>query len=208
MNSRNSLLIKAGVVLVILWAAVWGIMKVAGGMKASPEKVVALVESRPLDGLEDPEERKKVIGNLAKMLNELDGNEVGELFEDRRESGNRDDWFFSDMSEEEQWYFMELRMGRAFDQMMTSFNDMDPDERKRIVQRTLKDMERGGENGDARDRMRDRDPEMVDKIVNEGLRSYYQKASAETKLDLAPLMEEMQRNVGLGRGMRGGPRED
>ena len=33
-----------------------------------------------------------------------------------------------------------------------------------------------------------------------GLKAYYEDASVETKIDLAPLMEEMQRSMGKWRG--------
>ena len=51
--------------------------------------------------------------------------------------------------EEEQRFFMEKRIGKAFEQMMQAFNEMDREERKRIVERTLRDMRReGGERRD------------------------------------------------------------
>ena len=187
----------------MLWVSVWGIMKVAGGMRATPEKVMEFVEGNPLAEVTDPEERKKVIDKLAHMMNQLEPDEMSRMMDDdeerREERDRRGELLFGNMTEEEQWYFMEKRAGRAIEQMMLVFNAMDPVERKRIVQRTLKDMEQRGNNEDARSRMMEQDPELADKIVNEGLRAYYQKASAETKLDLAPLMEAMQRNVGLGR---------
>ncbi|NNE91926.1 MAG: hypothetical protein HKN23_09795 [Verrucomicrobiales bacterium] len=184
-------------------------MKIANGMRPSPEKVKTFVEGNPLSEIEDPEERKRLIGDLADMLNQLEPDELTQLVDPgERTENRRRDLFLDDMTEEEQWYFMEKRMGRAFDQMMAVFNDMDPEDRKRIVERTLRDMERRGDNEDARQRMLDEDPELADKIVNEGLRAYYQKASAETKLDLAPLLEEMQRNVGIGVRGRGDRKND
>ena len=48
--------------------------------------------------------------------------------------------------------------------------------------------------------MEEDDKEIFDKVVNSGMRAYYQEADADVKLDLAPLMEEMQaRMQGLRR---------
>ena len=37
--------------------------------------------------------------------------------------------------------------------------------------------------------------QLVQKMVNQGLNTFYAEASANAKLDLAPLIEQMQRNL-------------
>ena len=38
------------------------------------------------------------------------------------------------------------------------------------------------------------------KIIDQGLKSFYSEASADTKMDVAPILEQMQRNLqGFGR---------
>ena len=202
-SSRNSLLVKAGSALLVVWVLVWAGLKIARSMTPSPEKIAAYVDSHPLSEIEDPEERREVIGKVADMLNQLPPEDVGRL----AENGERDEdprrLFFEEMTEEEQRFFMEKRIGKAFNQMMQAFNEMDRDERKRIVERTLREMRReGGERRDGLERMEETDPEMADRIINEGLRAYYQEANAETKLDLAPVLEQMQLNIGGHGGRR------
>jgi len=207
--SGNGVFIKAAIVLLVLWSAVWGVSKIAGGMKPTPEKTIAFLEKNDLAEIEDPEQRKQVLGELADMLNGMDGAQVqdfqkqvfgdpeAENIEDRRNQ------FFDNLSPDEQWYFMERRIGRAFDQMMTAFNDMDRDERKKVVDQTLRRMRNDqSEDRQALERLEGRDREMFEKISNEGFRAYYEEASAETKMDLAPVLEEMQKHLGGGRGPR------
>lgn len=205
--SGNGVIVKAAVALLLLWAAVWGISKFVGGLRPTPEKTIAFIEENDLSKIDDPDKRMEVLGELADMLNAMEGDEVQafqeKMFADSEnpEEGRRR--LFENLTPEEQWYFMERRIGRAFDQMMQAFNDMDRDERKKVVEQTLKQMRReGGSDRGAIDRLEGQDREMVEKITNEGFRAYYEQATAETKLDLAPVLEEMQKNLGGGRGPR------
>lgn len=195
MTARNLLLVKGLVALLLVWGVAWGLMRWAGAARPTPEKVKAFVAEHDLSTIEDPEQRKRIIGELATLLNGLEPSEVRELEENAERDPRRD--FFRDLSPEEQFYFLERRVGRAFQQMMQSFNEMEREERKKIVDRSLKRMqeERGGPG-----RLEEADPEIADKITQAGLKAYYEDANAETKLDLAPLLEEMQRSMSMMRG--------
>ncbi|MCB1203738.1 MAG: hypothetical protein KDN18_05730 [Verrucomicrobiae bacterium] len=195
MSPRNLLLFKGIVALLLVWGVAWGLMRWAGAARSSPEKVIAFVREHPLSEVQDEEERKRIIEELARMLNSLEPSEIRELEETAGQNPRRD--FFEHMSPAEQLYFLERRVGRAFEQMMQSFNEMDREERRKIVERSLKRMEegRGAPAG-----LKETDPEIADKITQAGLKAYYEEANAETKMDLAPLLEEMQRSMSLMRG--------
>ena len=195
MSARNLLLVKGLVALTLVWGVAWGLMRWAGSARPTPEKVEAFVAENDLSAIEDPEERKRIIGELATMLNGLEPSEVRELEEKAGEDPRRN--FFRELTPDEQFFFLERRVGRAFQQMMQSFNEMEREERKKIVERSLKRMqeERGGPG-----RLEEADPAIAEKITQAGLKSYYEDANAETKLDLAPLLEEMQRSMSTMRG--------
>ena len=196
LSGRNGLLVRGLVALAVVWAVVWGVLRVTGAMKTSPEKVEAYIEENSLGEIEDPEERKRVIARMAKMLNQLEGGDLREMFgrEEAEEREGPPD-FVQAMTPEEQRYFMELRLGKAFEQMMVAFNEMERDDRKKIVERTLRQMRKNSEQAEGMNRLEDEDPEMAEKMINEGLKAYYQEASAETKIDLAPVLEQMQKNL-------------
>ena len=196
--TRHGLIVKAATALVVLWGIVWIGQRISRSMKPTPEKLEAYVEANPLSDTEDSAERRKIIGKVADMLNQLDPDDIRRVIEENERDPREE--FFLEMTPEEQRFFMEKRVGKAFDQMMQAFNDMERDERKRIVERTLKQMRQDGQRRDGLQRLEETDPAMAEKIIDEGLRAYYQGASAETKLDLAPVLEEMQRNLA------GGPR--
>ena len=194
---------KVGVVLAVIWGLVWGVMTMTGMFRETPEKVIAYIESNPLTEEEDPDKRMEIIGTLADKLNQLDHEQIRDFEQEpggRRDMGEK---FFRNMTPEEQHFFMEKRIGKAFNQMMQAFNDMEREERKRFVERTLTRMREDEGERVQLERLEEADPEATDRIVNEGLRAYYQEASAETKMDLAPLMEQMQRNLqGMGHRRR------
>lgn len=195
MSHRNRLLLKGIAALLVVWGVAYGLMRWAGAAKPTPEKVVAFVEEHPLSEISDPEERKRVIAGLADLLNGLEPSDMRELEERAGDDPRRN--ILGEMSPEEQLFFLERRVGRAFQQMMQSFNEMEREERKRIVERSLKRMkeERGGPA-----RLEEADPEIAERITQAGLKAYYEEANAETKLDLAPLLEEMQRSMSMMRG--------
>jgi hypothetical protein len=198
MNARNQILVRGLVSLAILWGVVSLIAKVAGSMKPTAEKVEAFQEKNPLSEIEDPEERKAHIAKVADMLNQMEADEVAKLNVRDEDDPRRD--FFTGMNGEEQLFFLERRVGRAFEQMMQSFNEMDREERKKIVERSLRRIREN--QGDGNRNLETEDPEIVEKIAEAGFKAYYSEASAETKIDLAPLMEEMQGVM----GHMGGPR--
>ena len=82
-------------------------------------------------------------------------------------------------------------MGRAFTQMMELFNQMDRAERKQMVERALAQMRKN--EGDRP--MDQATPEMIEKMAEAGMKSYFEDASSETKMDLAPLMDELQKTM-------------
>jgi hypothetical protein len=196
LSPRISLAIKGLGVLVLVWVSVWGVLKVAGFFEVTPEKVAVFMAERPIGGIADEAARRNWLDEVAGMVNQLDfeqrrefreGNEAG-----RRGEGEGSGGFWEELSREERMYFVDLTMGTAFKQMMKGFNEMDADERKAFVDRARADLVRQGRDPEM-ERLEREDEEMYDKIVNEGMESYYRDANADTKRDLAPLMEEMQR---------------
>ena len=85
---------------------------------------------------------------------------------------------------------------------MQSFNTMERDERRRIVEGALSQMQSDDNRRLRSERFEEEDQELANKIAEAGFKAYYSEASAETKIDLAPLIEEMQRTMSRMRGRR------
>lgn len=182
--------IKAVLLLALVWATVGGVILWARSRKPTPERLLAYVEGHPIEG-KSSKDRAAIIEETAEQLNGLS-------YEERRQFRiNRGlDSFFRTLNPDEQTRFLDLTLPEGFKQMMESLNKMDREKRKRFVERTLNEMQKQEDQetpDGARERFRE-DPN-AQKIIDQGLKSFYSEASAETKMDVAPILEQMQRNL-------------
>ena len=139
------------------------------------------------------EERASRVDSLADQMNQLSFAERQKLF---RNTGFQS--LTQQMTAEEKLSLMDKTLSRGMAQLMDAFNRMKPEERRRIVTQALENMKQRDEDGQA-PRPALSNPAMQ-KVIQTGFTSYLQNASAETKLDLAPLVEQMQIDMqGLAR---------
>ena len=94
------------------------------------------------------------------------------------------------MTEEERKRFLDLTLPVGFRQLMGALNKMNPEQRKKMVQRALRSLER--EEPEINDRI---NREAVQQMIAQGMDSFYQDADSEVKLDFAPVIEELQRST-------------
>jgi hypothetical protein len=187
--------------LVVIWAIAIAGYEIARHARVTPEKVRAYLESVDFSHL-SAADRAAAIQKLAAMLNALSLEERRSLRLDRTS-------WFNEMTESEKSEFLEATLPTGFKQMLAAFEDMTPDKRKRVVDQAMKQLQ------DARNNLADGQPpaagdngvglspELQEKVTRIGLQSYYSQSSAQTKAELAPLLEEMQRTMESGRMMRG-----
>ena len=131
-------------------------------------------------------DRVKTIRRAEDQLNEVSFEERQRL----QRSGVTHQ-FFRNLTPAEQAAFLDATLPADFKQMMEVFNNMEPAKRKKFVERALEEMKKHEGEGPPPDM----DNQMSQRVVGEGLKSFYSDASADTKLDLAPLIEQMQRNL-------------
>ena len=169
-----------------IFAAVW---IVAGSVilwtraaRPTPASLEAYIEKNSLESLA-PTQRAEVIDKVASQLNKLNFDQRQELRKtkvDRR--------LFEQMTAEERKRFLDLTLPEGFRQLMLALNKMDPAKRKKIVQRALDDIEK--EQPEATERI---DRVEVQKMISQGMDAFYSEASADVKLDFAPVIEQLQR---------------
>jgi len=200
-------LLYSGLALVAIWAVAVTGYTVAKNRKMTAEKVRAYVESVDLSKLSG-DARRKALEELARRLNALG------VEERRRARFERAgfDWF-EEMTEEEKSWFIDETMPTGFKQMIASFEELPDETRKRTIDQALRRLKEAQnqfamQEGAAVDTNAPAiSPELEAKIRTIGLQTFYSQSSAQTKAELAPVLEELQRSMKSGRMMhrRGRP---
>jgi hypothetical protein len=190
--------------VVVIWIIAMTGYFIARNSKPTAEKVRAYAESVDLKKLSGAE-RARAIRKLADKLNALSIEE--------RQRARMDevakDWF-EQMTEEEKAAFIEATMPTGFKQMLTAFEELPEERRRRTIDDTLRRLK------DTRARILAGEgvpeqtngapqisPELQAKIQTIGLKAFYSQSSAQTKAELAPVLEELQRVMESGRPFRG-----
>ena len=187
---KNDLL-KVGLTLVAIWALAAGIIAWARSAKPTAKSVAAYIQENNLAALSG-DRRTKTIHKVEDMLNRIPLDERQEL---QRRKITRT--FFEAMTPAEREAFLDATLPDGFRQLMESFNRMNPADRKRIVDNALTEMKK--HEGEQPPERSAEDARLAQHVVDQGLRSFYKDADSDVKLDLAPLIEQMQRNMQTGR---------
>lgn len=203
---RRSVILKAIIALALVWGVVWAVRTWAGSRKVTAERVEKEIKevefedwSANMGRSDDPAEREKEIRNIAEMINRLDFKEREKNRENR--SGEE---FYKKLSPEERTLFVDLTVMESMNRFMAALDELKPAERKRFVTQALREID-DGRTAEEMTRVRALGDNLLDRISEEGMRAYFTKASADTKLDLAPLLEAMNEVMQGMRGNQFGP---
>lgn len=195
------MLVWAACGLVAIWVLAFVGYTVSKNFKMTAEKVRAYVAAVDLSRL-SAAERASALKRLAEMLNRLSLEERRQL-----QRGRMIKSWFDQMTETEKGAFIEATLPTGFKQMLTSFEKMPEEKRRKLVDDALKRMREDaskGTTGNARGPGgAPISPELEAKVRVIGLKSFYSGTSAQTKAELAPVLEEMQRLMESGRFNRG-----
>ena len=202
-SQRQRPVLYAVAALVSIWVVAMAGYHIAQNLKVTPDKVRAYVAATDFSHLSGAD-RAAAIQKLADMLNALTMEERRNLRLDKTAY----QWF-EQMTEAEKSAFLEATMPTGFKQMITAFENLPADKRQRVVDQSVKQMR------DARAKMAatgqlppqgTNNPvlsqDLQDEVTKIGLKTFYSQSSAQTKAELAPFLEEMQRTMESGRMLR------
>jgi hypothetical protein len=193
--------------VLIIWALALTGYTIAKNSKMTAEKVRAYAESVDLRKL-SAAERKKALKEFADKLNALSPEERRQA----RLDGLASRWF-DQMTEDEKAAFIEATMPTGFKQMIASFEQLPEDKRRRAIEDTLRRLKEAQAktpgsttnafNGSGTNTPAVLSKELEAKVRTIGLQTFYSQSSAQTKAELAPVLEELQRVMESGRPFRG-----
>ncbi len=195
MKQHRRILMLGVLALLAVWASAGGAFLWARNAEVTAAKVVAFVQQRPLSPEQSPTERQAFLDDLAHRLNRLPYQERQQLQVDRALRP-----VFSQLSADEQVYLLEQTLPQGMKQMMEAFNELPREKRQQMVQEALTQMQRNHHRPLPEDQVVSE--EVRQRIVEQGLKSYFTHASAAAKLDLQPLIEQIQRNLQVPRQHR------
>jgi len=180
---------KALALVATIWVVVAAGLFFVGRSKPTPERLMAYLETQPLKEA-TPDARVQILERVSRQLTAIPYETRREAPEMRRAV----DRFFRELTPAEQSEFLDRTLPVGFTQMMEALNKMDPERRKRLVDRALENLQKGDGRSEEERALSLDDPN-VRKIIENGVQSFYKDANAQTKLDLAPLLETIQRQT-------------
>jgi hypothetical protein len=193
-------------VVVAIWVVAITCYSIAKNSKPTADKTRAYVESVDFTRL-SAADRQNAIKRLADMLNALSPEERRKA----RLEGLGRKWF-DEMTEEEKGMFLEQTMPTGFKQMITAFEQLPDDKRHKAIDDTLRRLKEaqqkdpaatgGGSQGTGTNRGPVLSKELEEKVRTIGLQTFYSQSSAQTKAELAPVLEELQKVMESGRPLR------
>ena len=201
-------MIRAILVLVVVWAVVLGIRAFAGSRKITAERVNREISTANFADWSDKEtaptgaeaeRREKDLREIAAMVNRLDFNE-----REKNRQNRSGETFFRKLSTPEKSLFIDLTVMESMNRFMESLDAMPAGQRKKFVEQGLKEVQEG-RTAEEMARTKELGSDLLDKISREGMRAYFEKSSVDTKLDLAPLMEAVNETMQGLRGNEFGP---
>ncbi len=206
LNQRWRPVLYCALAVVAIWVVAIVGYSIAKRSRVTAEKVKAYADSIDLKTLSG-DARAQALRKLADMINSLS-------FEERQRTRfERTSWrLLEQMTEEEKGTFIDATMPTGFKQMVNAFEQLPEDKRARAISdavRRLKQaqarMQAGAEDPglDGTNGPPPLSPELQARIRTIGLKAFYSQSSAQTKAEVAPLLEELQQIMQSGRPFHG-----
>ena len=198
-NRRHRPWLFAALGLVVVWGATVTAFHLAGNAQMTAEKVRQFTLATDFSQL-SAAARDQAITQLADRVNAL-------AFAERLKWRRGDEWkkWFAAMTEAERRKLVAATLPTGFKQTLEAFNQLPAAERKKFVAdavQRLREDGAAGLNRSVADYGRSGPPPLSPELENQiralGMKQLYSDSSAESKAELAPLLEEMQRQFGGG----------
>jgi hypothetical protein len=177
--------------LALIWGAVAVVMQRTDELVSWPGKVLGLLEDTPwLEGGSVSEsERRLHLHRVITNLNRLEAAQRRSLREDGQEAIDR---FFASLTPEEQKEYVNRTVEPYLKTLDAGLKRLPEEERKRLVARLRGDLRNLRGNSADGERLNDQDREFLELMIDEDPVLFLREAPLKVKMELAPVLEEMQ----------------
>ncbi|MES2593781.1 MAG: hypothetical protein V4662_00515 [Verrucomicrobiota bacterium] len=191
---RQRIWITAAVLLAAIWGTVVLVMYQTDDLVSWPGKVQGLVEEAPwLAGEKWSDEKRR--GYLAKVITNYQRLDAGQRKTLREDAHDSLDKFFNSLTEAEQKEYVDRTIEPLFEVIDKGLKILPLEERKRIVTRMRGDVKGMRGNNAEGDRLAEQDRKFMEDLMAEDPMLFLREASVKQKLELAPVLEDMQGRV-------------
>jgi hypothetical protein len=194
--TRQRIWITAAIFLAVIWSVVTIVMQQTDDLVSWPGKVLKLIDETPwLKGsVTSHDARQRYMIQVVTNYNRLDPSQRKALREDAQELMNK---FFTSLTEEEQKEYVNRTVEPLLDTIDKGLKAMPLEERKKLIGRMRGDMkgQRGEPIKKESEPAADKDREFMESMIADDPIMFLREAPLETKMDLAPMLEEMYTRV-------------
>jgi hypothetical protein len=200
--NRGMLFAKVGAGIIALWLLIYGIKALVAPHQATAERVQEVVTEAKLKDYSKYEdvpnstiakERYETLEEVADVVNRLD-------LSSREAARPTLDDLWDKLSTSERRQFVDLT-AESFNRFFEALDALTPEARRDFVERGVRELESGA-TGNRMEELLAEDPEIMTQITENGMRAYFESASAETKMEMAPFLKATNEVM---QGMRGQP---
>lgn len=186
------------IALTAVWAATTAAYAFFKHSKMTAAKVEQHLQETDLTKLSGPP-RAEALNQLMADINALPPDERQKF----RQSG-AGQALFGRLDDGEKSKFVEGTMPGGVKQVLQSFEQMTPEKRRQAIDQVMRHLrENSGQSGPDTNAPA-LSPELQQKMVNIGLKTFYANSDAQTKAELAPVLDEMQQMMEKGTLFRRG----
>lgn len=189
---RSRIWLIAAAALLLIWCGVALVMQQTDHLVSWPEKVTTLMEASPWlkgDAKGSRESRQPHLNLVITHLNRLDAQHKRRLREDDQAVVDK---FFASLTEDEQKEYVNRTVDPYLDRLERGLKAIPEEERKRLVTRMRGDMKNLRSGTQEGDRLSEQDREFMDSMIQEDPIFFLRNASTKAKMELAPVLEDMQ----------------
>lgn len=192
---RPSILIPTLIALAVIWGGVAIVMNATEDSISSPEKVATIVQNAPWKHGKKPSpaERKTYLDRLAKFYTMLDADQRRTMRDE--DSSGEMMLFMAELTELERKDYLKVIVEAQVQPLMKAWALLSKEERQKLLGGTRGALRRNAGGAAAMEQLTEADSKVFEKLVEGNMADYYKNGTDAQKLNLAPIMEELQNRM-------------